>query len=338
MTPGSIVLLHPDWLWLLVLLFAIALLWRFVFGADHSTDYSQTNISLLHPLVSLIPQTKPVNRQRLFHQFILWLVLGCLALALSQPVRLGKQLPEPPRQRDIVFIVDTSLSMILRDYVLNGQRIERISVLKNLLEQFVQRLQGERIAVVVFGDTAHTLVPLTRDQNLLTSMIKRISAGMVKRQNAMGDAIAMAVHAASQDKTRNRILVLFTDAGDDTGSVTPLAGAQLAAEAGLPLYTVAIGAATIQAEEQQRYSGLLYQTVDKDLLKSISNTTGAISYQAGDSTTLKRAIADITRYKTQAGAVRVKYSHQALYLWPLLLGLCLFTVQQFMRLLKRGRL
>jgi Ca-activated chloride channel family protein len=342
MTAGNIVLMHPGWLWLLPALIIAALLWHHILGRDDSISFTAgmtRNISLIHPLLHLIPRRESHRGQRMLMHTVLWLVLACLVLALSQPVRIGKQLPQPPRERDIVFIVDTSLSMILRDYVMNGQRIERINLLKNLLNRFVQRLQGERIAVVVFGETAHTLVPLTRDQQLLTTMISRISAGMVKRHNAVGDAIALSVREASQDKHRRRILVLFTDAGEDTGSVKPRAAAQLAAEAGLPLYTIAIGAGTAEAKEQRQYSGLLYQTVDLALLKSLADTTGAHSYQASDSQALEQAVADISRQEENTAThQRVYYARHPLYMWPLLLGLGLITLYQFARIPEKTRL
>jgi Ca-activated chloride channel family protein len=340
MTPGSIVLMHPGWLWLLPVLIAAALLWRYFRGPgdDDSLSAGISPVRLIHPLLKLIPSFKSSRGPRWVAHTVLWVAFTCLVLALSQPVRIGNQLPEPPRERDIVFIVDTSLSMILRDYILEGERIERISLLKTLLNRFVKRLQGERIAIVVFGETAHTLVPLTRDQQLLASMISRISAGMVKRHNAMGDAIALSVREAALDDTRGKILVLFTDAGQDTGRVKPRAAAQLAAEAGLPLYTVAIGAATPDAQAQREHSGLLYQPVDVTLLESLAQSTGANSYRAGNSRALENAVADITRHEENIAVQQPRFARHPLYLWPLLLGLFVFTLHQAIRLRGNARL
>jgi Ca-activated chloride channel family protein len=342
MTPGGIQLLHAGWLWLLPGLIVAALLWRYFAEADEDTGLASGAASsrhrLSHPLLHLIPRVGGGHRRHVASQVLLWIVLACLVLALSQPVRIGEQVSEPERERDIVFIVDTSLSMILRDYVLNGQRVERISLLKNLLKQFVHNLQGERISVIVFGETAHTLLPLTQDQQLLTTMISRISAGMVGRYNAMGDAIALAVREAGDDagdkEQRNQILVLFTDAGQHTGRIEPQAAAQLAAEAGLPLYTVAIGASTMEAQEQRKYSGLLYQTVDTALLDTLAQVTHGNSYQAGDGNALERVVADITRHEDNIADQQIRYVQKPLYLWPLIAGLILFGVFQLLRLLR----
>jgi len=91
---------------------------------------------------------------------------------------------------------------------------------------------------------------------------------MAGRFNAIGDAIALAVKQATQinDKTgkinkRKRILVLLTDADQPTGEIEPDVAAQLAKNANLPLYTIAIGATSLAAEES-RLGGLLYSPVD----------------------------------------------------------------------------
>jgi Ca-activated chloride channel family protein len=342
MTSGSVILLHPDWLWLIPALMIAALMWRYFSLADDDiglvSGAASNRYRFTHPLLELIPRVNTSRGRRFTSQVLLWLVLASLVLALSQPVRIGEQLSEPPRERDIVFIVDTSLSMVLRDYILNERRVERISLLKNLLKQFVRNLKGERISIIVFGETANTLVPLTQDRQLLAQMISRISAGMVGRYNALGDAIALAVREAGVARRRSQILVLFTDAGQHTGNIEPQAAAQLAAEAGLPLYTIAIGAATPEGEEQRRYSGLLYQPVDMILLNALAEITQGNSYQAGDSNTLQQTIADITRHKENIADQQVRYVREPLYMWPLALGLLLFTLTQILRVLRSTRI
>jgi len=341
MNIGAVTLLQPGWLWLLPALLFTAVLWRYFGEPEEESGLVGGTVTnrrqFIHPLLHLIPTTSGERRWPLLSRILLWLIFSCLVLALSQPVRIGEQIPQPSRERDIVFIVDTSLSMVLRDYVLNDMRVERISLLKNLLRQFVHDLQGERISVIVFGETANTLVPLTQDKQLLTDMISRISAGMVGRYNALGDAIALAVREAGEVADRRRILVLFTDAGQYTGNIEPQASAQLAAEAALPLYTIAIGAATVEAKEQNGRSGLLYQTVDTALLDTLATTTGGKSYQAGDSNALEQAVADVTRHSENLAEQPVRYVQKPLYIWPLILGLLVFSVIQVVRVMNKRR-
>ncbi|MFK5914898.1 MAG: VWA domain-containing protein [Woeseiaceae bacterium] len=258
---------------------------------------------------------------------------------MSQPVKIGEKRPNPPQERDIVFIVDTSVSMILRDYILDGQRISRMNLLKGVLDNFIQELNGERMSIIVFGDNAYTLVPLTSDQHLLRTMLSRVQATMAGRFNAMGAAISLAVKQAisQQDQsnkanTRKRVLVLLTDADQPTGDIDPITATQLAKAHNLPLYTIAIGSTSINSEEK-RQGGLLYSPVDLDLVKRISKTTGAKYFQAGDPNALDDAIAAINQHETNTREIEPLYFKEPLYFWFLIAASVLFISQQILILL-----
>ena len=76
----------------------------------------------LHPLAHLLPATKiPQWQRHLQRAIFLWLWL-CLTLAIAQPVQRGAQLPDLPPERDILLLVDVSISMTLTDYTLDGQK------------------------------------------------------------------------------------------------------------------------------------------------------------------------------------------------------------------------
>lgn len=327
---AKLAFLHPQWFWLLPVLLAITLLLRrsgiHCDSASLATTMANSPPGYIHPLMRLMPNHPGQHKLTIAHILCYSLAVTCLTISLAQPVRIGERLPDPPQERDIVFIVDTSISMTLRDYVLNHQRIARMTLLKGVLDRFVQQLPGERIGITIFGDAAYTLVPLTRDHSLVHRMLARIQTTMAGRYNAIGEAIALAVKPADSQATtqprRHRVLVLLTDADRPTGAITPETAAELARQAKLPLYTVAIGASSMAAEEE-RVTGLLYEPVDVGLLQRIAQRTGARSYQAGDAQALEQAIHDIARHESNKAAVTPRYAHQPLYQWPLLCGLLL---------------
>jgi Ca-activated chloride channel family protein len=342
-TSGTIVFTHPEWLWLLPLLFFASLILRTIGDRKEPTSLATGHLNLrhriLHPLISLLPKSQSSYKTPIIQIIIYGLVVISLIISLTEPVRIGERLPDPPQERDIVFIVDTSISMILRDYVLDGERIDRMTLLKGVLDRFIQQLSGERIGIIIFGDAAYTLVPLTRDQSLLRRMISRIKATMVGRFNNIGEAVALAVKQTrqQQDGERHRVLVMLTDVDSPTGTIHPETAAELALEAGLPLYTIAIGAATLEAEEQ-RTSGLIYEPVDIALLKTISERTGARNYQAGDAAALEQAINDIAQHETNKREIPPRYYREPLYFWPLLLGLALLVASTLFSTLRLQRL
>lgn len=305
-----------------------------------SDIYDTGKNSYFHPLISIISHKSTNNETKKSLYVFQTLLFILLILALCQPVHIGEKLPDPPQKRDIVFIVDTSVSMILKDYELNGQRIDRMNLLKSVLDDFIYKLRGERMSIIIFGNSAYTLVPLTTDQKLLRSMLSRIQVTMAGRFNAMGDAIALAVKQAGthdnnetdKDK-RKRVLVLLTDSDQPTGKITPEAAARLAQQENLPLYTIAIGSTNLTTAEDSK-SGLLYSPVDLALLDRISGLTGAKSYHAKNPGSLTQAIESIKTHEKNTNLVAPVFIREEYYHWILLLTLTLFISGQLVNLIK----
>lgn len=333
-------LTQPEWLWLIPAVIISSIILNLIKNKflTNSTPCSLADTSsknlLLHPLINTLDlnlknrKLKSAFKPTYIFSFIF------LVVALTQPVKVGKKLPDPPQERDIIFIVDTSVSMILRDYVLDGERIDRMSLLKGVLDNFIRELKGEKMSVIVFGDNAYTLVPLTSDQYLLRRMLSRVEATMAGRFNAIGNAIALAVKQATDNKKnskRKKILVLLTDADQPTGDIDPVVAAMLAKKAQLPLYTIAIGATTIAADEQ-RLGGLLYSPVDLELINKLSNITGAKSYQAGNPNALESAVQAINLHETNIGSSQPQYFREAQYYWFTIIAFILFSTGQLLNI------
>ena len=290
MTGPGFEFLHPMWLLLLPLVLAWPWWWR---GKD--TGSGGAGRRFLHPLVHLLATTPAsAQRWRWLWRSLTALGLASLVVALAEPVTVGERIPEPPVARDIVLVLDTSVSMVLRDYSIDGKRVDRMSVLKGLLDPFVAGLSGARISVVVFGDEAYTLVPLTRDTALAREMVKRVRIGIAGRYSALGEAIALGVREVGDAPEHRRFLVVFTDTDLATGNIEPEAAAELAAEAGVRLYTVAVGATDMSAAEET-LSGLIYAPVNMALLERLADATGGTSLRARDTESVREAIDIINR-------------------------------------------
>lgn len=323
---------HSEWLWLLVILAGVFSLQYFFGRRDNSSSLidglSGSNTRVRHPLYKLLSHYNKEKREHHYSKAVFyWLILILLIIALADPVKTGKRLPDPPRQRDIVFIVDTSVSMVLKDYTLEGQRVDRMSVVRSTLKDFIENLKGDKVSIIAFADTAHVLVPLTNDTHLLKSMLLRLRTGIAGRGSAPGNAIALAVKQTIKHKNRHQIMVLLTDAALPVGAISPMQAANIAAKAALPLYTVAVGADTYAAEEQ-RTTGLVYHPADRVLLAKMASTTGAKSYLAGNSLSLQQAVSDIEKQQYNQQQTVAQFYTYSLYHWPLLLALLLLSAFQ----------
>ncbi|HIO96340.1 MAG TPA: VWA domain-containing protein [Leucothrix sp.] len=350
MSDTGLQFLSLYWLWLLLPFWAYLIAWYSkprVFENPSIADVDVTaNNHFYHPLVSqLISQLnqEPAKSDErklptsFWKKLVFWwygLSISAIIFALAQPVLIGKRLPNPPPERDIVFLVDTSVSMQLKDYSLQGQAIKRMDLLRNLLNEFTTKMAGESISVIVFAEEPFMLVPLTHDNNLVQRMLSRVTTSLAGRYTAVGDALLMALKEANKQKERHQTFIVFTDADEARGKVSPTAAAKLVAESNIPIFTIAIGSS--QKDKNKKVLGGLYQAVNLPLLKEVSAITGGESYQVHDSDAIKKALKSILKQRQNLAEVEPLYETEQLYYYPLLLGLLMLVLWQILRLSGRS--
>ncbi len=330
--------IQPYWLWLL-LPFWLYLFWWFRTQKSALTDsLAEVNIEAnnqyYHPLVKELSgsvsddsdEKKPFNKSKYGW---LGLAISALIIALAQPVIIGERLPDLPPERDIVFLVDTSVSMQLKDYSLQGKPIKRMDLLRNLLNEFTVKMAGESISIIVFAEQPYTLVPLTNDQSLIRRQLSRLTTTLAGRYTAVGDALLLALKEANKQQQRHQTFILFTDADNALGNVTPRAAAKLVAERHIPIFTLAIGSS--QNAKSTQVQGGLYQGVNLALLKNITELTGGKSYQANDTDAVKNALKNILQQRQNQTPAKPRYERESLYIYPLFFGLCLLLLWQLLR-------
>jgi len=332
--------LSHHWLWLLLPFWLFLAVW---FSKKHNPKTSSiadvdtsSNNHFYHSLAhKLNTNLKDNTSQQLsfWMKPIFWwqgIAISLLIITLAQPILVGERLPDPPPERDIIFLVDTSISMQLEDYSLNGQAVKRMDLLRNMLNEFATNMNGEHISVIIFAEQPFMLVPLTNDQNLIRRMLNRITTTLAGRYTAVGDALLMALKEANKQTDRHQTFILFTDADASRGKVTPSAAAQLVAENGIPIFTIAIGSS--QKKEGKEVQGGLYQAVDLALLKNIAKITGGESYQVHDSDAVKKALDNILKQRQNLAEIVPVFERETLYFYPLFFGLLLLVLLQIMRL------
>jgi Ca-activated chloride channel homolog len=161
-----------------------------------------------------------------------------LVLALARP-QFGQRLAVLSREGvDVIVAVDTSSSMLAEDL-----RPNRLEVAKRAVVRLSERLRGDRLGIVVFAGSAFVQCPLTVDAKAARLMIEAIGPETVPDPGtSLVDAIDRATTAFASPEKRYKALVLFTD-GEETAGADPLAAARRAAEAGVRIFTVGLGAA-----------------------------------------------------------------------------------------------
>lgn len=232
-----------DGLWwaLWILPLAAAGLWVYA-SVRHKALVAQLG---RHPLVQrLLANFNP--EARLLKQLLVGLALCLMVFAALRP-QFGVQ-PQTIRRSgmDIAVAFDISKSMLARDVAPS-----RLVAARSQLLQLIERLTGDRVALVPFAGVAFTQSPLTHDDSAIRLYMNALDP---QQMPVGGTHLAMAIRESLRLLTsvddkggeagrRSRVILLITDGEDvarDQGDAAK-AAAKEAAEAGVKIFAVAVG-------------------------------------------------------------------------------------------------
>ena len=171
-----------------------------------------------------------------------WLKISLLAAAwfffvigLARP-QLGARLKEHQSQGvEVMIALDVSNSMLAEDYSPN--RLERS---KLAISRLVDKLQGDRIGLVVFAGEAFVQLPITADYVSAKVFLKSIDTESVPIQGtALSEALMASARSFSTQSERSRAIILITDGEDHEGEA--IEAARAIAEQGIRIYCIGVG-------------------------------------------------------------------------------------------------
>jgi len=228
------------------------------------------------------------------------LVLVLLLIALSGPRKLLAESKLASEGIDIVLALDVSGSMNAEDYVINGQRISRLDIIKSTVENFIKQRTNDRMGLIVFGSQAYTVCPLTMDHDWLLENLHQVRIGVIEDATAIGSGIATSLLRLKKSKAKTRIIVLLTDGVNNSGKIQPLDAAKLAQSMGIKVYTIGAGTTGIVPfPEIDEFGNKHYVQaqfdLDEDTLKKIADMTGAKYFRAADTEHLRNIYAEIDK-------------------------------------------
>jgi Ca-activated chloride channel family protein len=250
---------------------------------------------------------------------LIWLLV---VLASTQPQWLGEAVNVPTEGREMMIAVDLSGSMQVEDMSLNGRSVNRLDMLKVLLGEFIERRSGDRLGLILFGDDAYMQTPMTFDRKTVQQMLDETVLGLVGKQTAIGDAIALAVKRFDEKKDSNRVLLLLTDGQNTAGKITPEQALELAVAKDITIYSIGIGA-DVMIQNSLFGSRRVNPSseLDEESLQRLADETGGYYFRA-------RASEDMSKiYKLLDDLEPVEQEQQqmrplsALFYWPLGLAL-----------------
>ncbi len=252
---------------------------------------------------------------------LLWLIWLALVFAAARPQWTGDPVTLPTSGRDLMLAVDISGSMGTEDLQLGGQLVNRLTVVKNVVRDFIQERQGDRVGLILFGTNAYVQAPLTFDLPTVNQLLIEAPVGIAGGKTAIGDAIGLAVKRLRQRPAGDKVLILLTDGANNVGEVAPVKAAELAAQEGIRIYTIGVGADEMRLPSVFGNFGSRVVNpsaeLDEDTLTAIASTTGGQYYRAQNTAKLIEIYALIDELEPIEQEEETYRPIAALYYWPL---------------------
>lgn len=252
-----------------------------------------------------------------------WLAWGLLCIAAARPQWVGEAEDLPLSGRDLMLAVDVSGSMAAEDMEIGSRRVDRLTAVKVVLGDFLERRVGDRVGLLLFGQFAYQMTPLTFDRSSVRYQLETSTIGLAGRETAIGDAIGLAVKRLRQRPDDQRVLILLTDGVNTAGQLAPLKAAELAQAEKVKVYTVAIGS---EGGRMQVF-GVPIATpgaeIDEATLTQIAELTGGRFFRARDTAELAGIYAELDRLEPAEQEGEPLRPRADLFMWPAALALLL---------------
>jgi len=244
-----------------------------------------------------------------------------LVLAAAKPERIGDELDVPVSGRNLMLAVDLSGSMDAKDFELGNRRVDRLTATKAVAGDFINRREGDRIGLILFGERAYLQVPLTLDRETVNVLLLEAFIGLAGEKTAIGDAITLAVKRIHDQggEGGEQVLILLTDGANTAGEIDPIKAAELAQQIGLRIYTIGIGAEQMVVSSITGGMRRVNPSADLDeaTLTEIANLTGGRYFRAKDTAGLQDIYRLLDEFEPVAEPEAGFRPITSLYYWPL---------------------
>jgi Ca-activated chloride channel family protein len=319
---------NPEFLWLLLLLpAALAFYWRRrVTGAVRFSNVAGLKFIRGAGGGLIGRRALPVLRGVAF---------ALLVVGLARPQQGMEESEITTEGVDIILTVDVSGSMRAEDFTVSGEHRSRIDAVKDVVKEFIQGRESDRIGMVVFATYAYIQCPLTLDYGILLELLDKVQLGMIDANStAIGSAIAASANRLSKSKAKSKIVILLTDGRNNTGRIDPVTAAKAAAAIGVKIYTIGAGSDKPAPMPMDAMFGARYVAqpveIDEETLKKIAEITGAKYFRATDTEALRKIYKEIDALEKTEAKVKHYTDYRELFAWFVFPGLGFLLAEIFL--------
>ena len=314
-------MIHFEWPWFLLVL-PLPLLVRWLFPARMTVEQAALKVPFLDDFSGAETQSVTQNKRwPLLLASIAWILL---VIASTRPQWLGEPIEQAVSGRDLMLAVDLSGSMEVQDFFINKQAVDRLTAIKYVANDFINRRVGDRLGLILFGSQAYLQTPLTFDRKTVMTLLDESAIGLAGDNTAIGDAIGLAIKRLNNQPTDSRVLILLTDGANTAGEVSPLKAAELAAANKLKIYTIGVGADEMIVRSFFGNGKVNpSQDLDEGTLVKIAESTGGRYFRARSADELNNIYMLLDQLEPVEKDKQFFRPSTDLFYWPLALALLL---------------
>lgn len=226
---------NAGYLWLLLLVPLILITYAFLRRSRKARIRKMGDETLVRELMPSWSGAKGWVRTVLF-----CLAFTCFTIGLARPLIGAKLAKKETHGAEIMICLDVSNSMLAQDY-----SPDRLSRAKLAISRLTDKLQGDRIGLIIFAGSSFVQLPITADYVSAKMFLNTINTESVPVQGtAIGDAILTAAKSFSLQSENSRVIIVITDGENHEDDA--VAAAKQVAGLGIKVYTIGVGSASGQ--------------------------------------------------------------------------------------------
>jgi Ca-activated chloride channel family protein len=220
---------HTEYLYALILVLVFVLIFWMYNIWKRKAKRRFGDESVIKGLIPNVSKGKPVFKFTLIIIAYIFLVIG-----IADP-QVGSKLEKVKREGiDLMLVLDVSNSMLAED--IKPNRLERS---KMAISNLIDKLEGDRLGIIIFAGNAYKQLPLTTDYSAAKLFLSAVDTKIVPTQGtAIGEAIDMAIESFD-DQEHNKAIVIITDGENHEDDA--VGAAKQAAEQGIKVFTIGMG-------------------------------------------------------------------------------------------------
>lgn len=264
------------------------------------------------------------GRLRAVMMAAIWL---CLVTALARPRIIEAPVTRSMPTRDLLLAVDLSGSMETQDFRnAAGRTVDRLSAVKEVLDAFIAKRQGDRVGLIFFGSAPFVQAPFTEDLKVCRQLLDEAQVKMAGPQTALGDALGLAITLFERSTVKDRVVIALTDGNDTASAVPPVKAAEIAADHHIVVHIISVGDPQAAGE----------QALDVPTMQQVASRTGGIYSAASDRGQLEEIYRRLDAMETRKVDSVSHRPQRDVHYWPLGIGLILSLIGQAGMLARRS--